>query len=450
MPCSQPCELARAIVATQDNAAEMTQPLPDETPQPAIRSRGWETWLGDDSHFWWLATGVFGVIAALKGLRAPGAWALTQAQLDYSHGLLKRGLLGTIYGTLGMLQRRPLSVIFFAELALLVVLLAVFTRRTGIVERFGTPAVVALFAGSYVVTYLFHIVGYTDIPNAAIAIGLLLIRNARIRFLAALPLFAVALLIHENFLFLFVPMVLLSFYLDGSFGRIARRAAWSFGIVLALVACGVTLLTSLRPLFTDVQVDAYAATVRARADFPVRDDFFQVLSISPSDNLQMMSDDGWHHYLWWTYQAVALCVYLPLLLLLLHFCMRLLRAGSPALRADKGTATSPGSPPRSTRLAVLLAIFSPLTLHLLGLDQVRWNTWVVVDAYLALGLLARQMPGMRFTLSKGERNAVVLAIAIGMASGYGLFDGATVNPYPFFPRPLWPTIQRHDGVLPGF
>ncbi len=392
--------------------------------------------LSDEQQFWVLFTAVLGTFAALKGLRLPGVWAFTQSLVDYSHGFVKRGLLGAIYGAFGIYHRRGLTITYFLELTLLIILLVVFTRRSGLIERAGTPAVAGLFAGSYALTYLFHLIGYSDILNAALTIGLLLVRKAHIRFLLGLPMLACGLLIHEDFLLLFTPVLLLSFYLQGATNLLERRRIWSFGLVLGVVALGLTLFTSLRTPMEDEQVDAFATYVYDRADFEVREDFFQVFTNSLAGNFAMMSRFGWHEYLWWAFQAVSICVLGPPLVLLLHFCMRLTRQAAPQMR--------------ELRPAVLVAVLSPLCMHLLGLDQVRWNTWVVVDAYLALGVLAMHLPGERLRVSPGERHALLLAIAIGMASGHGLFNGAQVNPYPFFPKLIQGWIERHDGPLPGF
>jgi len=66
-------------------------------------------------------------MAVLKGLRRPSMWAATQAQLDYSHGFIKRGLLGAVYGPLGGDHYGRLSWIFAAELGVFLLLLGLLT-----------------------------------------------------------------------------------------------------------------------------------------------------------------------------------------------------------------------------------------------------------------------------------------------------------------------------------
>ena len=411
----------------------------DFVPTAAARKRT-PRWLADDERFWPVAAVLLGGLAILKGLRRPGDWALTQALLDYSQGFVKRGLLGTLYIGAGAFHRRSLTAVFFAELAILMLLLLAFTRRSGLMRRFGSAAVAALFAGSFAVTFLVHIVGYTDIVNAALAVTLLLIRSARVRFWTALPVFAVGLLVHENFVFLFAPVLIFSFFVQGLVAPEARRRVWTYALLLVLL-CGLfTAATSLRGPMPDEKIEAMQNHIEVLSDFNVRDDFFGLLRVSMKQTVQGVSRDAWHKELWWEYEAVSVCVLAPVLLLLLHFCGRVLRAGLQDGRRER----------RWLAWGLLLAVCSPLALHLLGLDGVRWNVWVVVDAYLALGILCLHVPGPALRLSTAERNAILLAIALGMASGYGLFDGATVNPYPFFPRALQEHVQRHDGKLPGF
>ena len=426
-------------------------------PTPANTPRG-PTWLGDENRFWLLFTVILAFIAALKGLRIPGEWPLTESLIDYSHGFVKRGLLGTILGAVGIFERRPLSLSYFAELFLLLALLAVFTHRSGLVQRAGLVLPAALFAGSYAVTYLFHIIGYSDIVNALLVLALLLIRNARRRFLLALLLVPAALLIHEAFLLLFAPLLLLSFYLQGLAASGAERhRVWRLGLLLALVAGVVTLVVALQPTIAPDKVDAFADYVWNRADFVIREDFFQVYLVTLADNFRNTFHFGWEQYLWWTNQAVSLCVLGPALLLLLHFSRRLLHArlSPPATPSEFHSSLTPHSSSDIHRYrwaagAVLVSILSPLTLHFLALDGVRWNVWVVVDAFLALCLLAMHLPGDRLTITLAERNAVLLAIALGMAGGYGLFNNVQVNPYPFFPKLLQNLIKRHDTRPNGF
>jgi hypothetical protein len=382
-------------------------------------------WFRDERRFWRGCCWLFGIFAVLKGLRLPGAWALTQSQLDYSHGFLKRGLPGTVLHLFGLHHRLPLTVVFFVELVAFLAVLAVLVRRSALERRFGSLVLAAIFAGSYAVTYLTHLVGYTDILNATLAMLLLLVRSAQRRFLLALAVIPVAMLIHESFLFLFLPVVLLSFALDcaaAAPGRARARIAVGAALLL-LLALGITLSTSLRPNLSTAQTRQFQAEVAARVDFPLEPGVFALLDHSVAKDVRYMAIAVRVPH-WWNQLTVSIACLLPLLLVLLHFQRRMLRERPLPL---------PGAAQRWVRIAVAAAVFAPLLMHLVAWDAARWNVLCALAAFLVLLVLSRQLPSGAVVLSVAERNCAIVLLALNMATGYGLFDGATVTPYPFYP-----------------
>lgn len=403
------------------------------TDNPIVR------WLADDARFWIGLTLLLGLFAILKGVRSPGDWALTQAQFDYSHGFIKRGLLGALYSALHLHHRRPLTAVFFAELALFFLLLVLFTRRSGFAQRFGTPAVLAAFAGSYAVTYLTHLVGYTDILLAAITILLLSVRQARPRFLLALVLVPVAMLIHESFLFLFLPILLFSFILDSlSTARIPARSssparhATLYALILAAVALVLVFLLALRPNLSVSTLQQFHSEMDTRVDFPMRNDVFPIFSRSLRDNvLEALS--GMKHIEWLRDFSASTLALLPVLALALVWMRRLTRAFAQTYGAQTRRAAS---------LAALAASLSPLLMHVLGWDCARWNVNTLLVTFLALLVLSQHLPGIAISFSTADRNAVILLIAISMASGSGFFDRFETRPFPFFPSLMY---TRHSA-----
>ena len=390
---------------------------------PAARQ---STWLGrrlaDDRFLWRTAAVVFGVIAFGKGMRRPNLWAATQAQVDYAHGLVKRGLFGTTLGHWFHLQQYSrFAVISFVLLALLMALLVWLTARCHGLSRLGAGEPVAMFFSSFAVTFLAHLVGYLDIPLAILAVLLLLIRDTRIRFAAAIPLCLGALLIHELFLFAFLPVVLFSFLIDGlrSTATPQRRMVTVMGAVLVLL-CGVAALRLAldRPM-TDEQAHALQAEIAAHADFPVRIDFFEVLERSGADNLKKIADMFLHTRQQPLRFAEAAVVFLPAVLMLMI-------AGRSAVHA-----LFAGRSRRMALAAALIATLSPLLLLLIGWDDARWDALVCVEAFLVLLVLARELPEAGLALPAGYRGAAVLVLALSMATGESLMDREVVNQYPF-------------------
>lgn len=397
-------------------------------------------WFADDTRFWTGLSLLLGLWAILKGLRSPGEWALTQAQFDYSHGFIKRGLLGAAYSALHLHHRRPLTAAFFAELALFFLLLVLFTRSSGFAQRFGTHAVFAAFAGSYAVTYLTHLVGYTDILLAALTLLLLSVPQARPRFLLGLVLVPVAMLIHESFLLIFLPVVLFSFILD-SLASTPHRAAGShhprqallYGSILAALAFALALVLALRPNLSPATIEQFRSEMAARVDFPLRDDVFPIFHRSLRDNV-LEAVTGMKHIEWMRDFAASLFGILPVLALALIWIRRLTSAFAK---------TYPTPTPRLLWPAALTASLSPLLMYVIGWDCARWNVSTLLVTFLTLLVLSRHLPGITLPFTTADRNAVILLIALGMASGSGFFDRFETRPYPFFPGFMYTPHSVH-------
>lgn len=389
----------------------------------------------EEQKFWSLLAAVTGCIAVLKGLQLPREWALTQAQIDYSQGFTKRGLLGTVLVHLGLTHYIPLCLVLLALLLAFWALVVLLTRRSGLMR---TPVVVAMFASSYAVTYLTHLVGYLEIVNGTLAILLLLIRSPRLRLLAGVPVIAVASLVHESVLLLFVPVVLLTFVLDGVTApdSSSRTRAWLYGAALAVYSATFSFATSLTAHLSPAKVAALQTTIASRVNYPVRPDFFVIMNWSLADNIKNMPGLILHNKLWSEWQLVSLfVVLLPTLLPLLWLTLRAIRSSG-----------LPGTTERLVKIATLVSIFSPLLMNLLGWDAVRWNVLCVLAGYLTFAVLFLYLPKAKLELGPAAKNLMVLLIAINMASGWGLFDSTAVNPYPFFPKVLNAWWQaRHPG-----
>ncbi len=389
-------------------------------------------WFENEASFWKLLTFVLGAFALLKGLRPPGTWALTQAELDYRFGFIKRGLSGTVLHAFNIWHARGITVVFSLEFAALVFLLVLFTVRCGLTKQNGGLYITAVFASSYCVTYLIHTIGYSEIPESALVLAVLLVRDTRARFLAALPVTVIGILIHAQFLLIFTPLLLFSFYLDGVFKIADRRRMWAYGSGVAIVAMAVTTAVALRRSLRPDQTLQMQTYILSKVDFPLRTDSFMVLVLSLGSNLRLMLHVYGHSYWWWTEQLVSLGVFGPVLFILLRRCLRTLRS------MDQTTTL--------TVSALCLAAFGPLTMHLLGFDQMRWNSMCVMNAYVCLLLINMRKVGVSLHADSAERTSVILVIALNMASGYGLMDGKTIKPYPYFPAAVKEIVGKHDAA----
>jgi len=185
-----------------------------------------------DRQFWkWTALGL-GAIAIGKGIREPNSWSYTQAQLNYSVGMMRRGLFGAaLGGPLGLERYAHFAVFSTLLLLVLFIVLGLFVYRARLAERTPPGELIAVYASSYSVSYLAHLNGYLDIPLALLCIAPLFLRSTAWRLAAATVATTLGILIHEQFFFAFVPLLMTSLLFGAATGETAaqRRLAWAGG-----------------------------------------------------------------------------------------------------------------------------------------------------------------------------------------------------------------------------
>ena len=378
----------------------------------------------NDRRFWGMCAVVFGAIAILRGLGPANAWITTQAQIDYSQGFAKRALFGQLF-------TRPLHLytigrftwLSYLFLAIVLGSLCSFTVTSGLSKRIGCGEIVAVFWSSYCLTYFVRNVGYFDVPLLGLTLLLLRIRSDLLRLLVGMPVCMFALLLHEMFLVAFLPTVLFTYLLSWQQAKVpllkSKTVLW--GAFLAMFCVGFTLVVSLQPTLSPAQVEALKASVLAHARFHINEAFFSVLRSSLRDNVEVMYLLFYRDPFWWMAQVASIFFFLPTVVVLWVCFLRLLR--SVGLGGNRvllwGAAT---------------AALSPLTLHLIGFDAVRWNSLVGLTSFLILATLCMRTTGPALSISPGFRNACILAIVLGLSSGGSLLDGRLLS-YPFLNDP---------------
>ena len=362
------------------------------------------------------------LLAACVFALAPAA---AFAQIDYSHGFVKRGLLGTVYAEFGLRQHAALATISYILFLFLLAIFILLTRKSGIEERTGSVAVVAMFTSSYVFTFLAHLNGYTDIVLAGIAMLLLLVRSPLRRFCIGLPLIVIALLIHEGFLILFFPVVLLSFVVDAACeaNRKDRQRTLIYMSLLTLVTFGTTLAVVFLGRISPNQVALFHSEILARADFTPREEFFTVLNASVADNFHL-SARRLLDLRWYGAALLAICLLGPTLIGLLSFCRKLLARFTPKSASGRTKIVT---------ISALIALLAPECMNLLGIDSMRWHVLTAFVAYLILLTLSMRLPPGRLPISPAGLRFIGFVIALNLAGGFGLYDHMVIRPFPFFP-----------------
>lgn len=392
--------------------------------------------IADRATFLKVATVLLGTLALCKGIRPPNLWSATQAMLDYRFGFIKRGLFGEMFTDPLHLQHYVRFAIFsFAVLAGVVVLLVLMTARSRVFQRMAQGAPALVFFSSLAFTYLANLAGYFDILQLLLVLPLLLIRTPAVRFALVLIVTAVCLGIHEGFLFLFLPIVLFTFFLDWAADRLSGRTAVAFIVALSLCATGITLALATRKSLTSAQVSKLEQQFASSADYPVRTDTLLVLDRSLGDNLHIMGAKYCSpQYL--LSQLSAAVEFGPVFFLLIFFAARFCRSSDSSVAKRYGL------------WVVLCASCGPLLMHIFGWDAARWDTYACLTAFLALLLLARELPGRALELSPELFRTVMLLVAVNMATGEVLLDVNAPHAYPFFYETTRYFFHSHGHLLP--
>jgi hypothetical protein len=394
--------------------------------------------LADDKRFWAGAALLFGTVSLLKGLRVPNLWAATQAYLNYQNGFIKRGLFGEVVRGLGI----PIAHYdVFVALSgfLFLIFLALLLRWILIsgAQRLADGAVVALFAASYCLTFLAHMIGYLEIPSCALALSALAAAGSRFSLLAILVAGALGVLIHENYLVTFLPLTLLPPFL-AAFTK-PRPVRELFPVAAVAAAIGVIVLVeALRPPMSIQQAGTLQAAMIAAVDFHPRADFFAVLTRSAGDNVVFMLAIM-RKGLWWASQVNALIAFMPTTAFFIWLSFAIIDAGGHNAR-DR----------RVVKAAVILAALSPLSLQIVGMDIYRWYALAAFNSFVAMTVVWNRYGKGAEVLtdcSRSVRNLATALIAVNMATGTGLFDFYQVDTFPFIDhwRALlqWIVTGRH-------
>jgi hypothetical protein len=381
----------------------------------------------DDSRFWRRVAVLFGIISILKGVRAPGLWAATQANLDYSQGFIKRGLFGQVMRSLGI-QIAHYDVFAyvsgFLSLGLLVTLLWWVSRSA--VWRLGNGVVVAVCAASFALTYWTQLSGYFEIPLGFLSLVAVSVSVLRRRSIAVLVCGGLGVLIHESYVLTFLPMTLLPAILAASSGN--RAPVRELAPVAAVVAVigAIAAICALGVPMTAQHAARLQAAMSTAADFPTRGDFFPVLTRSTADNvlvmLKTMSTGPW-----WLAQANAFITFMPTTAFFLWIAFDIVEHAA--------------EPARRFHIKVLVAFtgLCPLLMQILGYDIYRWYALAAFSSFISMSIVCKHYgaPVLAARMSV-LRNVAVVLIAINMATGTGLFDGNHVNTFPFVD--LWKAV----------
>jgi hypothetical protein len=383
------------------------------------------TGIGHESRTFWRWTALaLGLLAFGKGIRQPNLWSYTQAQFNYSAGFTRRGFFGFALG-------RPLELNLYGHFAavstalllLLFAMIALLARRAKLAERALPGELLAVYASSYSVTYLAHINGYFDIPLALLCIAPLFVRPAGWRLAGAAACTTVGMLIHEQFFFAFLPILIISVAFGAATGETPAQRRLALAGAAALGALGIALLAYVARdgSISTAQAAQLQESISRTADHPLAAEAFKVLPRTSRENAGIMRS-VWSRPTFIPAQIESLLLFGPSAAVLSWATFILLRRWRPGVH-------------RWLYAGVLLATLAPLSLNLFGWDKNRWNELLCLNAFLALLIVTKQLCGEPIQLPLRLRQACLLVILLNMATGGGMLDDRHIRPFPFLRNP---------------
>jgi len=378
------------------------------------------------------------VIALLKGARWPSRWAATHWLFDYSHGFVRRGLVGQVlHAVTGSLffHYRALALLCLVVLVLDVAAIVVLARRASpAASPLLGPLLLTVFASSTGAVFLVHAIGYLD----QVALGLVLAaclllphaRGAVLPSALVATTAAVVVLVHEGQALVALPLLLWAAWLRAVLppsvvpaasrlrATFARHGPWVLGAAAASLA---GWLVNGRGTRSPEALQALRDSLAARADFPLRADAFAAVDHPIKDNVFNVMAHHWgdDH----TYLLVSVLLGLPASLFFVATGLLVVRR----LGASRMRRIGLG-------VGFLLASTSPWALNLFGWDSMRWSALAVTSAFLALLLLVSVAPPVATRPPRAWwATAAVLVIVLGLVSDHAtfLFDDERVRWFPF-------------------
>jgi hypothetical protein len=337
---------------------------------------------------------------------------------------MRRGLFGFVLARpLGLGRYEHFAVLSTALLLFLFAVLVLLARTAKLAERTAPGELLAVYASSYSVTYLAHLNGYLDIPLALLCVAPLFVRSTVWRLAAAVTCAILGILIHEQFLFSFLPVLAVSVFFGAAADdhRSQQRLAWFGGVALLAMGLALTWLLGWRGSISEAQAGRLSQSIARRTDRPVVPDVVQVLPRTPKENLAIMKS-VWKRPTFLPAQVESLLLFGPTAAVLSWATFVLLRRWRPRQY-------------RWLYAAVLVGTLAPLSLHLVGWDKNRWNELLSLNAFLLLLAVSNLLGGEPVRLPASLRRACLAVMLLNMASGGGMLDNVHIRPFPFLRSP---------------
>jgi hypothetical protein len=347
------------------------------------------------------------VLSVLKGIRMPNLWSMTHYLFTYETGFMKRALWGELLRQL--FGARTASYFLLAGIALAVfaaLMLLVWWACRRLPVTGDTIRFLLIFAASPALAFVVHLVGYPEhLAYLAVMVALLLRRRWRLEVAWLLVAAAALPFVHEASL-LFVGALVALVVITGQASLSARVVALAL-IAGVWTASTITVLQAGR--VSDMRADTLRRDAEAFAHFSPRADAFAALR-RPLSALRWNMQFRWRNPARRREALASIALFAPAALLLCAVAIR------------RARMLEDGAGVRAAAIALTMsAAASPLLLHVIALDQHRWNALAAFNVGLAAMILIDASRSATPGHSSGRGLATALIVTLWSIASHGMF-----------------------------
>ena len=311
----------------------------------------------------YIASVVILVLTALRGIRFPNLWSYSHFLFDYEFGFVRRGLIGSVLDLFDSAWLYSYGFFFIISMAISIanlVLLSLTFRELIGSRNVKWITLVFIYASSSGIVFLSHHMGYADQIGLLITLVFLRISGFRNKLLFITPALAIGMLIHEGIVVMFFPVIFMTLFFSMPKESQQYRYAFAGFTVFIMMMFFYTSSSTL----DESQSLAMIERASQLTETPLREDAFALLHDTGSGSLADMLGK-WANPNRVFFLLLSFLVILPLSTIIQYIMLKTMKEQSLAVRC-----------------LCVLACFSPLTLHLVAWDTMRFTTLVLTTSYL--------------------------------------------------------------------
>ena len=315
------------------------------------------------------------VMTILRGLRFPNIWSYSHMFFDYEFGFMRRGLIGAILSLIDKPMLYTYASHFYLSLIILlsnVVFLSLTFRDFIRSNNLNLTACAFIFASSSGIIFLAHNIGYADHIGLLLCLISFRLKSFKNKLLFIAPSLTLALMIHEAIFVIFFPILFISLTLSldsqKNIKQIAVLAVFSLYAIFLFFFIGNSSI-SLE------QAQAILLKAQGLSDSPLREDAFMLLKQSSTETILMMSEK-WSHPARIAFLFISGLTIFPIAIYIQINMISLLQKS------------------QRSKVFIYLCVaggLSPLLLHTVAWDTMRWNTLYIITAYLMCYTVLKQL-----------------------------------------------------------